>query len=222
MRMLNLKAATAVLALATAGTTLAHAQAAAPAAPVASAPGYAAVYDPATAVRESAAFKAADAQIRTQYKAQIDAYSARATPLGNELRGMETEIRNLQNTANTPPATLQARVTAYQTRRQAIENELAPLGAPFQRPFAYVEEQIITRLDQAVRAAMTAKRVTILIRPDAVAGLLPQGNITGDVVTQLNSLVPTVSITPPAGWQPGGQGAAPAAAAAPAAGGVGR
>ena len=41
-------------------------------------------------------------------------------------------------------------------------------------------------------------------------------NITTQLKTQLNTLVPSVSITPPAGWRPGGQqqGAAPAPAAA--------
>ena len=41
-------------------------------------------------------------------------------------------------------------------------------------------------------------------------------DITDAVVTEINALVPSVSITPPAGWQPGRQGQAAAPAAAPA------
>ena len=44
----------------------------------------------------------------------------------------------------------------------------------------------------------------------------PTVDITDAVVTEINALVPSVSITPPAGWQPGRQGQAAAPAAAPA------
>ena len=44
-------------------------------------------------------------------------------------------------------------------------------------------------------------------------------DITAAITTELDRLVPTVNSTPPANWQPGQQGAAPAGAGArPAAG----
>lgn len=196
------------------------AQAAAPAAqpapaPVASAPAYPAIADFAAAVRSSNAYQAAARQIQTQYKAQIDAYNARSTPLQQELQRSAQEIRTLQQN-NTAEATVNQRIQAFQTRQQAIQTELAPLAAPFERPLAYAEEQITARLDQAVRNAMTAKRVNILVRPEAVAFALPTSNITADITQQLNALVPSVSTAVPANWQPGGQ-QQPAAAAPPAA-----
>jgi Skp family chaperone for outer membrane proteins len=183
----------------------AFAQAAAPAPAAASAPGYAALADLLGAVRQSTAFTNAARQIETTYKAQIDAYNARSKPLNEELQRLQQEIQTLQNTAGTAQATLQQKVTAYQAREKAIEAELTPLGAPFERPLAYAQEQVAAKLDQAVRNAMAAKRVTILIRPEALAFALPTANITSDVVAQLNALVPSVGITPPAGWQPGQQ-----------------
>lgn len=203
---------TAALIAALAAPTAVLAQAAAPApAPVASQPAYPAIADFAAAVRGSNAFQAASRQVQTQYKAQIDAYNARSQPLQAELQRSATEIRTLQQN-NTPEATVNPKIQAFQTRQQAIQTELAPLSAPFERPLAYAEEQITAKLDQATRNAMNAKRVNILLRPEAVAFAMPTSNITGDITQQLNALVPTVSTAVPANWQPGGQqGAAPAA-----------
>lgn len=204
-----------------AASTALLAQAAVPApqpAPVASAPAYPAIADFAAAVRSSNAYQAAARQIQTQYKPQIDAYNARSTPLQQELQRSATEIRTLQQTPNTPEATINSRIQAFQARQQAIQTELAPLAAPFERPLAYAEEQVTAKLDQAVRNAMNAKRVNILLNPNAqvVAFALPTANITGDITQQLNALVPSVSTAVPANWQPGGQAAAPGAPATPA------
>ncbi len=210
-----IKTAALIAALATPAAALAQAPAAQPApAPVASAPAYPAIADFAAAVRSSNAYQAAARQIQTQYKAQIDAYNARSQPLQAELQRSAQEIRTLQQN-NTAEATVNQRIQAFQTRQQAIQTELAPLAAPFERPLAYAEEQITARLDQATRNAMTAKRVNILIRPEAVAFAMPTSNITADITQQLNALVPTASIAVPANWQPGGQ-QAPAAAGRPA------
>lgn len=192
----------------------APAQQAAPAA-VAAAPAFPAIADFGAAVRNSNAFRTASQQVQTQYKAQIDAYNARSNPLQQELQRSATEIRTLQQN-NTAQATVDQRIQAFQARQQAIQTELAPLAAPFERPLAYAEEQITAKLDQAVRNAMNAKRVNLLLRPEAIAFALPTSNLTLDITQQLNALVPSVSIAVPANWQPGGQGTAAPATTAPA------
>ena len=69
--------------------------------------------------------------------------------------------------------------------------------------------------------AVRAKNVSLLVSPQAVLFMQPTADITSAVTAELDKLVPTVSITPPANWQPGQQGqqqgAAPAAAAPAAA-----
>lgn len=176
---------------------------AAPAPAVASAPAYPAIADFGAAVRGSKAFQAAARQVQTQYKTQIDAFNTRSQPLQAELQRMADEIRTLQQ-ANTPEATVNQRIQTFQARQQAIQTELAPVSAPFERPLAYAEEQVTAKLDQATRAAMNAKRVNILLRPEAVAFAMPTSNITGDITQQLDALVPSVSIAVPANWQPAG------------------
>jgi Skp family chaperone for outer membrane proteins len=173
----------------------------------------AAVADLQAAINQSAAMNAARTQIGTTYKAQIDAATARATALQTQLQPLATELQTLQANPATPPATLQTKAQAFQARRDAAQREVQGLSASFDRPTAYAQEQIVDKLDAAVKAAMQAKNVTVLLRPESILTIQPQADITADVVAQLNNAVKTVSITPPAGWQPGQrqQGQAPAA-----------
>jgi Skp family chaperone for outer membrane proteins len=183
-----------------------------------------AVIDVQGAIAESAAYKAAAAQIQTTYKTSIDAYNARAQALQTELAPAQQELQTLQANAATPKATLDAKVAAFRTRTQAAQTELARLAVPFARPTAYAREQVEDKLEEAIKAAMTAKKVNLVINPEAILAINPGANLTPDVVTQLNTLVKTVSITPPAGWEPGQprQAAAGTPAAAPAATAPGR
>lgn len=162
-----------------------------------------AVVDLEGAVARSAAFQAASRQIQTTYKTQIDAFNARTQALNTELQPLQRELQTLQQNPATPKATLDSKVNAYRTRAAAAQTELQRLAQPFGRPTAYAREQVAQQIEPALRAAMTAKRVNLVVSPEAAVLALPGGDITPDVVTQLNALVKTVSATPPANWQPG-------------------
>lgn len=176
----------------------AHAQAAA--APAAAATGVA-IVDLDAAIANSAAWQSARAQIETTYKVQITAAQTRQNALQAELNALRTEIETLQKNPATPKATLDAKIATFQSKGQAAQAELQRLALPFARPQAYAREQIEAKAEQALKAAMTAKRVGIALRPEAT--IAASSDITADMVTQLNALVPSVSITPPANWQPG-------------------
>jgi len=53
-----------------------------------------------------------------------------------------------------------------------------------------------------VQNAVRAKNVSLLVSPQAVLFMQPTADITSAVTAELDKLVPTVSITPPANWQP--------------------
>jgi len=81
-----------------------------------------------------------------------------------------------------------------------------------------VLEQINAKIEDALRAVMTKSKVDLLLKDGAAEAFQPSVDLTAALVTEINALVPSVSITPPAGWRPGGQQAGqPAAGAAPAA-----
>lgn len=205
-----LKTAAAVAALALV-PAVANAQAAA--APAAAVNTGVAVVDLEGTVNGSAAYRSAMTQIETTYKAQLTALQTRQTALQTELTPLRTEIENLQKNPATPKATLDAKIAAFQQKGQAAQAELQRLAAPIARPQAYVKEQIGAKVEQALKAAMTAKKVGLVVGPEAVVAVQGGADLTPDVITQLNALVPSVSITPPANWQPG---QAEQAAAAPA------
>lgn len=164
-----------------------------------------AVVDFEKAINDTAAFKTATTAIQAQYKTQIDAFNARSTAINTELSPAQTEIQTLQQNPATPKATLDAKVAAYRTRAQTAQTELARLAQPFGRPTAYAREQVAEKVEPALRAAMTAKRVNLIVNPEAVILATPAGDITPDLTAQLNATVKTVSTTPPANWQPGQQ-----------------
>lgn len=188
-------------------------------APAAAQVGGVAVADPNAAVAQSTAWRNAAQQIQTTYKTQIDQAEARRQAVAKELQPLYTKFEADQR-ANAAEATLRTQAQTIQTRETAANQELARLTAPAQRAQAYAIEQIQAQLGAAVTAATTRKNVQLLLTPNATLFAQPAANITADITTELNRLVPSVSITPPANWQPGQQqqaGAAPAAAPAPAA-----
>ncbi|WP_315760125.1 OmpH family outer membrane protein [Sphingomonas sp. Y38-1Y] len=180
-----------------------------------------AVANPETAVLQSNAWKTAISQIQTTYKAQLDQAQTRQTAIQNELRPLVEAFNKARSAPNANQAALQTQATTIQQREQTANQELQRLTQPVQRARAYAAEQIGAQLEAAVNAAMSRKKVTLLLRPEATVQAGPAADITADVTTELNRLVPSVGITPPANWQPGGQQAA-AAPAAPAAAAAGR
>ena len=172
------------------------------------------------AVFESNAYTTARTQMQTTYKAQIDAFNARQTAIEADLKAKQTALQTAANAAGgkTTPA-IQAQYDAFQKARSDAQAELQRLGQPIAVAQAYVEEQISAKLGDALKAAMTASKVDLVIKPDSAVSYQPSVDITGAVKAQLNTLVPSASITPPAGWRPGGQqqgAAAPAATTQPA------
>lgn len=176
-----------------------------------------AVADPEAAVAGSKAWAAARTQIQTTYKAQIDQANARRQAIANELNPLVDAYQKAAAAPGATEASLRTQAQSIQTKEQAGNAELQRLTAPAQRAQAYALEQISAKLPDAVNAAVRAKNVSLLIRPNAAIYANPTADITSAITAELDRTVPTVGITPPAGWQPGQQQAGAPAATAPAA-----
>lgn len=172
-----------------------------------------AVANPEQAVAASKAWTAARGQIQTTYKTQLDQATARRTAIENELRPLVSAYQTAARAPGASEASLRPQAQAIQTKQQAAQGELARLTQPAQRAEAYAIEQISAKLSDAVQAAVRARNVTLLVRPEAVLFAQPAADITPAITAELDRTVPSVGITPPAGWQPGGQGQAAAPAA---------
>jgi len=150
----------------------------------------------------SAAAKLADQQMRVTFKTQYDQVESRSRVLQAELNAMIVKVQDDQK-ANASDPSLQTQAKAIQEKQRAAQEELGRLSDPIERVNAYVLEQIDAKLDAAVTAAMAKKKVALLLQRGAVIKNTPGTDLTQDIVTELNALVPSVSITPPANWQPG-------------------
>jgi Skp family chaperone for outer membrane proteins len=168
------------------------------------------------AVATSNAYKTAMTQMQTTYKPQIDAFNSRKTALEASVKQKQDALQTAARAAGgkSTPA-LQTQYEDLQKSSQDAQAELQRLGQPIGLAQAYIQEQIVTKLDDALKTAMSKAKVEIVLREESTASFLPANDLTDEVVTELNTTVPNVSITPPAGWQPGQQGQAPAAAATP-------
>lgn len=202
--------------------------------PILSAPAIAqakavAVADVRMAAARSNAFTVASQQIETTHKASIDQQQSRGQTLQAEINVLIAKYNEEAKKTPQNQTTLQAAAKAVQDKRQSAQNELGRIGAPVELAVAFVEDQISVRMNEAIKAAMTARKIDLLINPEAVLARENNVDITDAVVAELNKILPNVTITPPAGYQPGqlvqqrnqqlmdaARAAQPGAAAAPA------
>ena len=193
-----------------------------------------AVADLEAAVAQSNAFKTALTQIGTTYKAQIDQVEARSQTLEAELNVLRAKANEEAKKTPRNQAAVDAAIKAFQDKSTAAQRELGQLSQPFDIARTYAIDQISVRLDEAVKAGMTKRKVDLLLsyNPQIVLAAEKNVDITDAIVAELNTLVPNVQIVPPAGYQPGqlmqqknqaaanaaraAQGTAPATPAAPA------
>lgn len=170
-----------------------------------------AISDPETVILTAKALDAANQSIGTTYKAQLDQANARQTALQTELatigapldlnkdkRLSEDEIAAAQR-SNSP---VLAKLEAAQKAGQA---DAARLSAPATLAQAYAIEQISQRYSAAVKTVVDAKKISLLLSAGTVQYNAPAVDVTDDIKAALDAAVPTVPITPPAGYQPSQQ-----------------
>lgn len=155
------------------------------------------------AVANSNAFKVAEQQRPVTYKPQFDQANARRDQLTAQLQPLYDKFLADQQ-ANVAQATLQQQAQQIQQIEQAGQRELTQIVQPVALSRAYVQEQIEDKLDDAVQAAATKRKITLIL--DASSGAVTfadaKYNITQTVIDELNTLLPAAQLVPPAGWLP--------------------
>lgn len=191
-----------------------------------------AVADVRAAAARSNAFSVASQQIETTYKAQIDQQEARGQTLQAELNVLIAKYNEEVKRTPQNKAAIETAGKAVQDKRASAQAELAKISEPVDLAVAFVEDQISVRMNDAIKAAMTTRKIDLLLQPDAVLRREDNVDITDALVVELNRILPNVSIVPPAGYKAGllvqqhnqqlyeqaraAQGAAQGAAPAPA------
>lgn len=180
------------------------------------------VADQRRAVVESAAFVNANAARPTTYKAQYDAAQAKSNQIRQQLEPLvnkfNTEVQ--APNANANQAALQQQLVQIQQLREQGSQEVQEILQPVALSEAYVLEQISDKFDQAVRAAMTKRKISVVFEVGSTLAHNDAYDLTKDITAELNAAIPTAQLVPPQGWLPRQQReqqARAAAAAAPAA-----
>ena len=110
---------------------------------------------------------------------------------------------NLDKTApGASQVALQQQAQAIQASQQYGQQEVNRILEPVSLSDAYVNEQIRARLDPAIKSAMAKARVSIVFTPNQVIGFNNAYNLSPAILAELNALIPSLDIKPPAGWEP--------------------
>ncbi|MCP3736518.1 OmpH family outer membrane protein [Sphingomonas sp. RP10(2022)] len=156
------------------------------------------------AIFSAKAFDAANTQISTTYKAQLDQAAAAQTALNTQLRTIldtnkDGQVSQAEAAAAESNATLGNQVRAAQQKAQP---GIEAAQGPAIKAQAYALEQITQKYDPALRAVVAAKKINIVLAPNAIQFAPPATDITRDIIAEIDRSTPSVPITPPANWQP--------------------
>lgn len=153
-------------------------------------------------IANSNAFRTAQQQRPTTYKAQIDQAEARRKAITAQLQPLADKF-NRDRQANVAQASLQQQAQAIQQIQQSGEQELQRMLQPVALSEAYVQEQIGDKVDAAVKNAMGKKKISLLLSPQAVLAANNNAyNLNQDILNELNTLIPSAQLVPPTGWEP--------------------
>ena len=158
-----------------------------------------AVADPSIALAGSAALQTAYNQIATTFQAQRTQLEQLQQQRSGLVRQFDTNGDGQLSDAE--QAAAQAN-TAVVAQIQGIDQQINTVQQPISRARVYVVEQVSQQLNTAIRNVVTAGGIQVILNPNAGVFFADQVDVTDEIITQLNTLAPTVSTAVPDGWQP--------------------
>ena len=149
----------------------------------------------------------------TQFQGQVQQAQTRADSLRSQLQTAGAPLQTAVNALNgrQPDAALQARITAFQTQENSANQELQQTQARLQSTQQNINRQIGERLIPITETIRTQRGAAVVLPRGATLAAGGPGDITNDVLTQLNSQLTSISVTP-LPQQAGAGTAAPGAA----------
>jgi Skp family chaperone for outer membrane proteins len=186
---------------------------AAPAALAFAAPAQAQVNGIATAspvrvVDSSKAFAAAQQQIQATFKAAFDQINARRQAAQKEAEPLLAQLDTNKdkkvdeaeiNAAKAAKNPVLDRIAALQT---SANTDVGKLSNPAARAELFAIESILRQYDAAQLRVVTARKIGVILTPEAFMYAPDSADISDAITAELDKSVPTVSIQPPADWQP--------------------
>lgn len=94
------------------------------------------------------------------------------------------------------------------TQLDAKQKEINQLQDPIIKAQLFAVESIAMKYEAAQQAVITAKKISVILSPDAFVWAPDSVDVTPLITAEIDKAVPSVGITAPADWRPSRQGAA--------------
>lgn len=162
--------------------------------------------DTAVAIARSKALGTAYQQIGTQYASFAQQMQTKRTEINNLNAQLDTN-----KDKNLDQAEVDAAVKAKSpllAQIDAKQKEINGLQDPIVRAQLFSVEQIALKYEAAQQAVITAKKINVILTPEAFVWAPDAVDVTAAITAELDKAVPSVPISPPADWRPSRQGAA--------------
>jgi Skp family chaperone for outer membrane proteins len=150
------------------------------------------------------ACKTARASLQSQVTALQNREKTLAAPLETEQKAIQTAIDALNG--KEPDAALQARMKAFETKRQQAAQQFAAQQKQLQANSAYVTQQVQTKLNPIYQQVMQRRGANVLLEQGATLAASSTVDVTADVIAALNASLPSIQTTAPAQPQQQPQG----------------
>jgi len=164
--------------------------------------------NPTAVVGTSKAFGAANQQISTTYKTSFDQMQQRRTALDNELKPLYAQLDSnkdgnvSEEEARAAAAAKNPAVDKIKTAQTNAQNDLARLSNPAQRAELFAIESVLRQYEAAQLRVVTARKISVVLQPDVIMYAPESADISKAITDEIDKTTPTVSIAPPADWQP--------------------
>jgi outer membrane protein len=149
------------------------------------------------------ACKTAAAALRSQATALQNRQQALSTPLQTEQKSIQAAIDALNG--KEPDAALKTRVQAFQAKEQQAAQELQTQQTQLQRNQQYIQKQISDKLGPIYTQVMQRRGANMMVEIGQTLASGATLDVSNDVVTALNSALPSISTTAPAPAKPQGR-----------------
>jgi Skp family chaperone for outer membrane proteins len=186
---------------------------AAPAALAIAAPAHAQVSgiayaNPTSVVASSKAFGAANQQISTTYKAAFDQMQQRRQALDTELKPLVAQLdankdgKVSDEEAKAAQTAKNPAIDRIRTAQTNAQNDMARLSNPAARAELFAIESVLRQYEAAQLRVVNARKISVVLSPEVFMYAPDSANISQAITAEIDKVAPTVSIQPPADWQP--------------------
>lgn len=148
------------------------------------------------------AYKAAQTQRTATYKPQLEQAEARRQQIIAQLQPLIDKLNKDRATPKPDQASIDRQVTEIKSIEEAGRQELQAILKPVALSDAYVLEQINDKVPVAAQTAMTKQKISVLFGPQNVLFAGQANNLNPAILSELNVILPSVSLTPPSDWAP--------------------